>query len=32
MLDSKGNLLTFLADEKKVPVLDFTIEVIGLCE
>ena len=28
MLDSKGNLLTFPADEKKVPVLIFPIQVI----
>ena len=28
MLDSKGNLLTFAEDENKVPVLNFTIQVI----
>ena len=28
MLDSKENLLTFPADEKKVPVLNFAIQVI----
>ena len=28
MLDSKENLLTFPADKKKVPVLNFTFQVI----
>ena len=28
MLDNKGNLLTFPEDEKKVPILNFTIQVI----
>ena len=28
ILDSKGNLLTFPTDEKKLPVLNFIIQVI----
>ena len=32
MLDSKGNLLTFPTDEKKLPVLNFIIQVIRWCE
>ena len=32
VLNSKANLLTFPADENKVPVSNFTIQVIRCCE